>query len=97
MALILGYVEYDLPLGISDYMKMERDLTVWTTFLINFQYILEMAGNPKNDTIEFFDKFLQELIVPLYKRTGFIDSPLRLVRYSRASHFVNGMGLPCWI
>ncbi|RXG53626.1 Aminopeptidase N, partial [Armadillidium vulgare] len=72
----IGYVEYDLPLGISDYMKMEKDLTVWTTFLINFQYILDMAGNPKNDTIEFFDKFLQELIVPLYKRTGFIDSPL---------------------
>ncbi|RXG53625.1 Aminopeptidase N, partial [Armadillidium vulgare] len=56
----IGYVEYDLPLGISDYIKMEKDLTVWTTFLNNFKYILDMARNHKNDTIEFFDvNFLQ--------------------------------------
>ncbi|RXG54692.1 hypothetical protein Avbf_13919, partial [Armadillidium vulgare] len=51
----IGYVAYDLPLEISDYLKMERDPTVWTTFLNNFNYIFDMARDEKNDTTESFN------------------------------------------
>ncbi|XP_015184594.1 PREDICTED: aminopeptidase N-like [Polistes dominula] len=68
-----GYINYSIPFNLSKYLKRETDYEPWIAAINNFMFLNRIL-NKISTVHKAFQKYAENLILPIYKLLGFTEN-----------------------
>ncbi|KAF7414799.1 hypothetical protein HZH68_003288 [Vespula germanica] len=74
-----GYIDYSIPFDLSKYLKRETDYEPWLAAVNNFMFLNRIL-NKVSKVHTAFQKYAENLILPIYELLGFMEDSSDNVR-----------------
>ncbi|KAI4503282.1 hypothetical protein M0802_001504 [Mischocyttarus mexicanus] len=68
-----GYINYSIPFDLSKYLKRETDYEPWIAAINNFMFLNRIL-NKISEVHKAFQKYAENLILPIYELLGFTEN-----------------------